>query len=75
MGLEAGGALAAVLVSGAAGAVLQGVGRGGKAIDRLLSRAQVAAWAGARARKGSVIEPRVRDPRLSLPRPQQLPAG
>ena len=75
MGLEAGGMLAAVLVCGAAGAVLQGIGRGGKAIDRLLSRTQVAAWAGVRARKGSMIEPRVRDPRLSLPRPQQSSPG
>ena len=75
MGLDDGGSLAAALVCGAAGAILQGVGRGGKAIERNLSRALIASWAGARARKGSTIEPRVRDARLSLPRPQQPSAG
>ena len=69
MGLDPKGALSAALVCGPAGAVLRGTGRGGKPIDRTISRSQLAAWSGARARKGTLIEPRVRDPRLSLPRP------
>ena len=75
MGLEPKGSLSAVLVCGSGGAVLRGMGRGGKTIDRLISRNQLAAWAGARARKGTMIEPRVRDARLSLPRPTPAPAG
>jgi len=75
MSLEPKGALASVVVCGSAGALLEGVGRGAKPIVRPLSRAQINAWSGARARKGTLIEPRVRDAKLSLPRPQPTPSG
>jgi len=75
MGLEPKGALAAAIVCGSAGALLEGIGRGAKPIVRPLSRSQINAWAGARARKGTLIEPRVRDAKLSLPRPQPTPAA
>lgn len=70
IGLDAAAYLATVAVCGADGVLLEGIGRGGKALSRQISRAQVAAWNGARARKGILIEPRVRDPKLSIPRQQ-----
>mgnify|MGYP006276733649 CR=1 FL=1 len=75
IGLDDDASLSAALVCGSAGALLEGSGRGGKPIVRPLSRTQIAVWAGSRARKGTLIEPRVRDARLSLPRPQPATAG
>jgi topoisomerase-4 subunit A len=68
MGLDEASRLAAVSVLGSEGVMLDGIGRGSKPISRHVSRSQVAAWAGNRARKGTLIEPRVREPRLSLPK-------
>ena len=75
MGLDASAELASVLVCGQTGALLEGVGRGAKPLSRVLSRSQIQAWAGSRARKGNLIEPRVREPRLSLPRAQSIAPG
>ena len=68
MGLDKGVSLAAVLVCGPGGALLEGVGRGAKALSRHCSPTVIGGWMGARARKGALIEPRVKEPRLSLPR-------
>ncbi|MBW7924096.1 MAG: DNA topoisomerase IV subunit A [Burkholderiaceae bacterium] len=57
------------IVFGAPGVRVQGTGRGGKAIDRVLSGAALENWRGARARKGRYLEPRVAEATLSLPKP------
>jgi hypothetical protein len=54
-------------VYGAAGLVIQGIGRGQKAVMKTLGAQALLAWQGSRARKGSRFEPRVREPRLSTP--------
>ena len=56
------------IVFGAEGVVVQGVGRGAKAVDRRFTANALQEYAGARARKGKLLEPRVKDARLSLPR-------
>ena len=68
MGLDKGERLSQAIVFGAQGVLLEGVGRGSKPVRRELSARELAAYAGARARKGRLIEPRVREARLSLPR-------
>ncbi len=68
MALEPKEALRQAIVFGEAGAVIEGVGRGGKALRREMSARELAGFAGARARKGRLIEPRVWEARLSLPR-------
>ncbi|UCE31104.1 MAG: DNA topoisomerase IV subunit A, partial [Burkholderiales bacterium] len=70
MGLDGGESLASVAVSGGAGVQVAGTGRGGKPVARLLRPRELAQWAGARARKGKLMEPRVRQASLSLPRPE-----
>lgn len=50
------------------GQVVRGAGRGGKAVEKPLSGAGLAGYAGARARKGKLIEPRVKQASLALPR-------
>jgi len=57
------------IVFGDAGAVVEGMGRGAKPIQRPMSARELAGYAAARARKGRLLEPRVKDARLSLPRP------
>ena len=47
---------------------MRGAGRGGKAVEKLLAGAGLAGYAGARARKGKLIEPRVKQASLALPR-------
>jgi len=42
--------------------VIAGVGRGGKTLDRDFSARELDAYAGARARKGRLLEPRIKDP-------------
>jgi topoisomerase IV subunit A len=56
------------IVAGGAGLVLSGIGRGGKPMERNLSAREIAEFGGARARKGRLMEPRWKDPQLSLPR-------
>ncbi|MCL4747083.1 MAG: DNA topoisomerase IV subunit A, partial [Burkholderiaceae bacterium] len=67
MGLDSGERLAQAIAYGTQGVVIEGVGRGAKPIRRAFSARELAAFAAARARKGRLIEPRVREPRLSLP--------
>ena len=50
------------------GVRVRGTGRGGKAVDRVFTGRELAAWSGARGRKGRFLEPRVREVRLELPR-------
>lgn len=57
------------IVFGREGVRAQGIGRGGKAIDRVLSAATLEGWRGTRARKGRYLEPRVSQAALSLPVP------
>ena len=66
MGLDAKDALRQAIVFGDAGVRVRGAGRGGKALDRVFGAGALRAWAGARARKGRFLEPRVREARLEL---------
>jgi topoisomerase-4 subunit A len=66
MGLDAKETLLQAIVFGDAGIVLEGVGRGGKPIRREFSARELAGYVGARARKGRLIEPRVKQARLAL---------
>jgi topoisomerase-4 subunit A len=57
------------LVCGDDGVVVSGVGRGGRSMDDTMTVRALGEYRGARGRKGKVLEPRRKDPRLSLPRP------
>ncbi|MCD6733705.1 MAG: DNA topoisomerase IV subunit A [Burkholderiaceae bacterium] len=61
MGLDAKDTLRQAIVFGATGVRVRGEGRGGKAVDRVFGAGALEAWAGARARKGRYLEPRVKD--------------
>ncbi len=61
MGLDAKDTLRQAIVFGATGVRVRGEGRGGKAVDRMFGAGALEAWAGARARKGRYLEPRVKD--------------
>ncbi len=69
MGLDKGESLLQAIVFGDGGVIVEGVGRGAKAIRREFSARELMGYAGARARKGRLIEPRVKEARLSLPAP------
>jgi topoisomerase-4 subunit A len=56
------------IVCGADGVVLAGLGRAGKPMERTVSARELGEYRGARGRKGRVLEPRWKDPRLALPR-------
>ncbi len=71
MGLDKNESLLQAIACGADGVVVRGVGRGGKAVDKLFSGAAFAVYEGARARKGRLLEPRVKDASLALPKPAQ----
>ena len=45
---------------------IQGSGRGSKVMDREFSAAQLRAYAGNRARKGRLLEPRIKNARMTL---------
>ena len=62
MALEPDEPLRQALVFGAGGVVISGIGRGAKAIAREFSARELEAWQGVRARKGRLLEPRIRDP-------------
>jgi topoisomerase-4 subunit A len=64
MGLDPKDALRQAIVFGAAGVRVRGAGRGGKAVDRVFGASSLEAYAGARARKGRFLEPRVKDAQL-----------
>ena len=68
MGLDARDTLRQALVFGDAGVRIRGAGRGGKAVDRVFGGGALEAWAGARARKGRFLEPRVKDALLEVAR-------
>ena len=61
MGLDSEDALQQAIVFGEAGVRVRGAGRGGKAVDRVFGATVLEAWAGARARKGRFLEPRVKE--------------
>jgi len=67
MGLDPKEALLQAVVFGEAGVVVEGVGRGAKPISREMSARELAGYAAARARKGRLLEPRVKDARLRAP--------
>ncbi|MEZ5741748.1 MAG: DNA gyrase C-terminal beta-propeller domain-containing protein, partial [Burkholderiaceae bacterium] len=64
MGTDKKDLLRQAVVYGKGGVRVQGAGRGGKAVDRVFSPAQLAAYTGARSRKGRLLEPRVKAARL-----------
>jgi topoisomerase-4 subunit A len=68
MGLDPKDSLRQAIVFGDAGVRILGAGRGGKAVDRVFGAAALESWAGARARKGRFLEPRVKDALLELAR-------
>ncbi|MBX3614264.1 MAG: DNA topoisomerase IV subunit A [Burkholderiaceae bacterium] len=62
MGLDPKDTLRQAIVFGETGVRVRGTAhRGGKAVDRVFGATALEAWAGARARKGRFLEPRVRD--------------
>jgi topoisomerase-4 subunit A len=73
--LERDETLLQAIVCGDAGVVLSGLGNRARPMEDSLSPRALAEYAGARGRKGKVLEPRRRDPRLSLPRAQPPKAG
>jgi topoisomerase-4 subunit A len=75
MGLDAKESLRQAIVCGAAGVLVRGVGRGSKPVEKLLAGAALAGYAGSRARKGKLLEPRVREATLVLPRPATTGEG
>ncbi len=68
MGLDKSESLLQVIVHGREGVLISGIGRGGKAIERKFSEHQLSEYLGSRARKGKLIEPRIKDARLAQPR-------
>src|SRR5690606_41989366 len=68
MGLDPKDSLRQAIVFGDAGVRILGAGRGGKAVDRVFGAAALEGWAGARARKGRFLEPRVKDALLECAR-------
>ena len=62
MGLDPKDTLRQAIVFGETGVRVRGTAhRGGKAVERVFGATALEAWAGARARKGRFLEPRVRD--------------
>jgi hypothetical protein len=45
------------------------MGRGSKVREDLFTLRQLAEWRGTRARKGKLLEPRVKEAKLSVPKP------
>ncbi|HVL56448.1 MAG TPA: hypothetical protein VM491_08080, partial [Burkholderiaceae bacterium] len=68
MGLDAGESLAQAIVCGEQGLQVTGIGRGGKPAERTMSAREIAEYAGTRARKGRLLEPRWKEPRLAVPK-------
>ena len=69
MGLDPKEKLLQAVVFGEAGVVVEGIGRGAKPVRREMSARELAGFAGARARKGRLLEPRVREARLAVRKP------
>ncbi len=64
MGTEKKDLLQQAVVFGKPGVTVIGLGRGKKAVERVFTGAQLAAWSGNRSRKGRFLEPRVKQARL-----------
>ncbi|MEZ5651886.1 MAG: DNA topoisomerase IV subunit A [Burkholderiaceae bacterium] len=58
--------LAQAIVYGSSGVEIAGIGRGAKPVDRRFTAGQLDGYAGSRARKGKLLEPRIRDARIRL---------
>ena len=69
MGLDEGEKLVAAMPFGEAGVIVEGQGRGGKAVRVELRGRELQAHAGHRARKGILVTPRVRPVALRKPPP------
>ena len=72
MGFEKGDHLMQAIAY-SSGVAIAGTGRGGKQIDREMSRRELAGYEGNRARKGVFLEPRVKRAALFLPRVVDAP--
>ncbi|MFM1991484.1 MAG: hypothetical protein RJA99_4441 [Pseudomonadota bacterium] len=66
--LDAKEALLQALVCGDDGLTIAGVGRGGKVMEESMTLRALNEYRGSRGRKGRLLEPRRKDPMLSLPR-------
>jgi topoisomerase-4 subunit A len=75
MGLDAGEKLVAATPCGEAGVVVEGQGRGGKAVRVEVRGRELQAHAGHRARKGTLITPRVKPAALHKPARPSSAAG
>jgi len=73
MGLDAGERLVAATPCGEAGVIVEGVGRGGKAVQLHVRGRELEGHLGHRARKGTLLTPRVKPE--SLRKPALPPAG
>jgi topoisomerase IV subunit A len=72
IGLDKGEKLAQAIVY-QTGVAISGAGRGGKQIDKEMSRRELAGYEGMRSRKGKLLEPRVKDAQLYLIRAEKGP--
>jgi topoisomerase IV subunit A len=70
IGLDKGEKLAQAIVY-QTGVAISGAGRGGKQIDKEMSRRELAGYEGVRSRKGKLLEPRVKDAQLYLIRAEK----
>jgi topoisomerase-4 subunit A len=75
MGLDDGEKLVAASPCGEAGVIVEGQGRGGKAVRIEVRGRELQAHAGHRARKGLLVTPRVKPVALHRPAPPGPPAG
>ncbi len=74
MGLDAGEKLVAAMPCGEAGVIVAGQGRGGKRIEIHVQGRELASHGGHRARKGTLITPRVKPAALRRPPPMTASA-
>jgi topoisomerase-4 subunit A len=73
--VQNGEALLQAIVCGADGLVLAGAGRSGRPMERTVSARELREYRGTRGRKGTVLEPRWKDPVMTLPRAVAPRAG
>jgi len=71
MGTEKKDLMQQAVVFGKQGVSVTGLGRGQKQVERTFTGAQLAAWAGNRARKGRFLEPRIKKARLAAVMPER----
>ena len=75
MGLDDGEKLVAAMPCGAAGVIVAGSGRSGKPVEVQLRGRELEAHAGHRARKGTLISPRVKPVALRRPLAEAAPSA